>query len=174
MIRALILAGVTVPLAWLSLPGARIAPCPTPGCLTGTASGKVAKSFNGTAWYRVTGNRVMLVLGVKGAPELTIVIARDSAGLPRGPDDVAYTKTVCDEDDPAEERPADEFNVSIRGGPPVFPRWLAAPSGGTLELRMEGELVVGTFDLSACGEDIVDDESVRVDVKGSFRAVRVK
>lgn len=176
--RILRMSAAVAAIAWSPAIAARsLNPgCPDAGCFAASASGHVQRKITGKAAYGMSGDRLVLILAAAGTPGLTLVITRDSAGVPRPGQNIVVMKHSYpgDSDDPPEPT-ADQFHISVRGGSPIAPSWIAVASSGTLRMSTDAAgVIAGTFAIVACGVDVESDETVRMSFDGSFQAVRQK
>lgn len=150
--------------------------CATVGCFEASATGYVQQSITGQASYGFRDSRLLIVLAGNDAARITLVFTRDSAGVPAHGQDNTLAVTSCEENGdivPAAKR--DQFHVSVRGGNPVAPVWLATANSGSLQLTMNNDgVLVGSFNIAACGLDVATAASLRITLSGSFQAERMK
>jgi hypothetical protein len=160
--------------------GAAPPACGTAGCFEGQTRGVTTATINGRAAYRVTPDgEFMLVLAGSGAEPVTVVVARDAGGAPAADTRFALDAPDCDSDGDSDDdapRPAPPgVRVSVRGGAPASPAWLAKAHAGSLHLSPSADGgIAGTIELTGCGETVERGDHVTITMRGSFRARRSK
>jgi hypothetical protein len=149
------------------------APCATAGCFVFEASGDVSRNGAGTATYgTLPGGQLVILLTIPESSRVTIVMTRDSGGVPAAETELTLDTKRCDdgmEDGGYEDVPG-TMHVSVRGGSPLMPDWLLVGSTGSVTVSQKSGVAIGMFRMKACGEDVKGDRPLAVDIVGSFRA----
>lgn len=151
------------------------AACELPGCLTVTATGAAhLTAASGTARYKTMADgNLVVVLTTAEAPRLTVVITRYAADAPATAEDFTIDTKRCEDDmdDEIDGEAKGMVSVSVVGGAPLSPAWMALGSSGTVRLGRSGAVITGTFKIKACGTSIgKDHDDVAVDLSGTFKA----
>jgi hypothetical protein len=150
--------------------------CSSSGCFEATLKGPHGQALKGHASYGTRDGRLVIVLTGGDVARVTVVITRDSSGVPAVGDKSELMSAACaDDDGDSRVVKRTQYHVSVRGGSAIAPSWVAAATSGTLTLEPNGDgLLVGTLSLAACGVDVASDDAVNITLDGSFQAERMK
>lgn len=160
------------------------AECATAGCFVGDMTGASPSHLTGrAAFHESADGSLTIILAVSGdsATRTTIVISRPRSTGAAGGDVLSIHEPSCEgddtppqEDEDAPPAPKSTVSLTVRGGPPLLPVWLASGQSGTVSLSPSASgLISGHFEVRACGTD-ADNEDVVVTLKGTFKARRMK
>ncbi|MDB4907728.1 MAG: hypothetical protein JWO05_2512 [Gemmatimonadetes bacterium] len=171
-------------LALLALARSPMPAACTSNCFEATMTGASPAHLEGRAAFRVAPDGSLLVVlssAGSAAARATIVIERPVGAPSAHPGVLTIHESPCEDDDPPEEPdddapppPRSDVAVTLRGGPPLTPTWLAGGQSGTVSISSATAAAVsGRFELRLCGND-ADDKDIVVTLKGTFNAARMK